>query len=96
MKNPSKPMSRVHSLMEISGNKVAKALQTNREMLVRQNMLKEGTTLEAEQASIDTLISLAGAIEFLRLKVGTQDEMNQAWLEMKAPWLSAQITAASK
>jgi hypothetical protein len=77
-----KPLAGVDSAAEVSGVQLASILQANYDALVRQNMVKEGNTREAAESLIDLLITLARFAERLDLKIGSQDNVTEARLEL--------------
>ncbi len=59
-----------HTRLELRGNELSGLLKANRASLVRNNMLKEGTSQTDAETAIDTLCGLAGWVDQARLEVG--------------------------
>lgn len=73
----------VHSAVELRFSQIASLLRTNREALVRQNMVEKGHTRQEAENEIDMLTMLLNAVESLKLQIGTRPEGTQATLEVK-------------
>ncbi len=78
-----KPLAGTHSLVELEGSQLASILEANRKALIRQNMVNKGSTQEQAEANIDMLISLVKLLNSARLKIGVQESLTRAQLEMK-------------
>ena len=77
------PLPGTHTVAELNGGELAAILKANRETMVRANMVKEGNTQEAAETSTDLLITLAGFIDHLELRIGTEDRLTKARLEIQ-------------
>ncbi len=78
-----KPLAGTHSLVELEGGQLASILEANRKTLIQGNMVKEGSTQEQAEASIDMFISLAKFLDLVKLRIGIHDGLTQADLEIK-------------
>ena len=78
-----KPLATAHSLVEVNGIQLASILDANRDNLVQQNMLKEGSTKEQAETQIGLLITIIEYLGQLKLNVATRDNRPQATLELK-------------
>lgn len=78
-----KPLAEVHSMVQIDGVQLASILASNREHLVRQNMINEGKTQEQAESQIDILLAVMEYLSQLELKVGTRDGQAQASLQLR-------------
>jgi len=85
-KDPARPLAPAHSLLEFDGKMLAAALEANRGTLAREEMLKEGAGAMTDSTSVDGWIDLANLLDSLRLKIGTQAAVNEAWLELNFAW----------
>jgi hypothetical protein len=84
-----------HSVLELLGPEIAASLESNRTALVRQNMVKEGSSEEAARRTIGGLIALARTMDRLTLKLGTRVGGPHAELELAwSAFLSGQPRAA--
>jgi hypothetical protein len=81
-KGGSRPLAQVHSMVEVDGNQLAAIAQTNRQVLILDNMVKKGNTQEQAEAGIDMLISLASFIKQLKLSIGMHRSLTQVSLEL--------------
>jgi hypothetical protein len=79
----AEPLPATHSLVEIDGDRLAAVLKSNREPMVRQNMVEEGNTQEEAEAAIDLLLAIVGSVKHVELSVGTQQGLTRARLEAK-------------
>jgi hypothetical protein len=77
------PLAGIHSAAAVNGVQLASILQANYDTLVRQNMVKEGSTQEAAESQIDVLISLARLVKRVELTVGSSDRMTRGRLGLK-------------
>ncbi len=82
----AKPFAEIHSLVEIDAAQLASILETNRETLVRGDMVKKGSTQEEAEAGIDMLITVVKFVDSVKLSIGTHEGLTQARLEMKLNW----------
>jgi hypothetical protein len=80
---PARPMARTHSLLDIDGAGAASALATNRETLVRGDMVKKGKTQQEAEAGIDLFISLVRLIDQAKLSVGARDDLTEIRLDTR-------------
>ncbi len=77
------PLAGTHSVVEIDGGSLASALESNRDALVRQNMVNDGNTKEEAEASIDVLLTVVKSLGQMKLTIGTHESLTRARLEMK-------------
>jgi hypothetical protein len=77
------PLAGIHSAAAVNGVQLASILEANYDTLVRQNMVKEGSTQEAAESQIDVLISLARLVKRVELTVGSSDRMTRGRLGLK-------------
>jgi len=82
-KEQTGPLPEMHSLLEIQGGQVASIMEANREVLVRGDMIKKGSTQEDAESGIDMLITLAKFVERFDLSIGMHEGLTQARLETK-------------
>jgi len=86
MERAVEPLSGIHSSVEIDGGQLSSILEANRETLVRGDMIKKGSTQEEAETGIDMLITLVKLVDNVKLKIGVQEGMTQANLEIKLNW----------
>jgi len=79
----AEPLADTHSLLEIEGGQLASILETNREVLVRGDMIKKGSSREDAETGIDMLITLAKFVERVELSIGMHEGLTEARLETK-------------
>ena len=77
------PLAAVHSSVRLDGRRLASILGTNREQLVRHNMIEEGNTQEEAETEIDLLMTLVQYLGSVKLDVGSRDGNTQASLELE-------------
>lgn len=77
------PLAGVHSVVELRSKQIASLLRTNREALVRQNMVEKGNSRSAAENEIDMLITILSAVENLKLQIASRSDGAQATLEAK-------------
>jgi hypothetical protein len=77
------PSARTHSVLEIDGPDMASAFQANRDVLVRGDMVKKGRSHEEAEAGIDMLITLAKLVDQITLSIGTQNDLQEARLQIR-------------
>lgn len=78
-----KPVSKIHSLVEIDTAQLTSILKANRDTMVRSDMVKKGSTQEEAEAGIDLLITLVKLVERAKLGIGTHKGLTKALLEIK-------------
>ncbi|MHC4176229.1 MAG: hypothetical protein ACYSWU_01910, partial [Planctomycetota bacterium] len=78
-----KPLATAHSLVEVNAVQLASILGANRDNLVRQNMLEEGSTKEQAETQMDLVITIVKYLGQAKLNVATRDNRPQATLELK-------------
>jgi hypothetical protein len=83
MQHKVKPIAETHSLVEIDTAQLTSILNENRNTLVRNDMIKKGSTQEEAEVGIDMLITLVKLINRVRLSLGTHKGFTQALLEIK-------------
>ena len=79
----TKPLSEVHSLVEVDGRHLAAILKANREILIQGDMVKKGNTREQSESGIDLLLTLADLVDNLRLSLGAHRNVSEAVLRLK-------------
>jgi len=82
----AKPFAETHSLVEIDLGQLASILETNRETLVRGDMVKKGSTQEEAETGIDMLITVVKFVDHVKLSIGTHEGLTQANLEIELNW----------
>ncbi|MCP4259250.1 MAG: hypothetical protein GY774_17335 [Planctomycetes bacterium] len=83
MQQKVKPIAKTHSLVEIDTAQLTSILKANRDTMVRNDMVKKGSSQEEAEAGIDLLITLVKLIERAKLGLGTHKGLTQALLEIK-------------
>ncbi|MBC8471121.1 MAG: hypothetical protein H8D56_16795 [Planctomycetes bacterium] len=83
MKDKVKPITETHSLVEIDTAQLTSILKANRDIMVRSDMVKKGSTQEEAEAGIDLLITLVKLVGRAKLGLGTHKGLTQALLEIK-------------
>ncbi|MFH1921494.1 MAG: hypothetical protein ABIP48_16640, partial [Planctomycetota bacterium] len=78
-----KPLAEVHSLAEVDVRQLAGILGANREGMVRNNMVEEGSTKEEAEAQIGILLTALGFLGQLKLDMATHDGQSEANIELK-------------
>ena len=77
------PLAGVHSVLEVRGSQIAALLRTNREALIRQNMVEKGNSRQQAENEIDMLITLLSLADNLKLHLAALPDGAQATLEAK-------------
>jgi hypothetical protein len=77
------PSARTHSVLEIDGLQTTLAFQANRDTMVRGDMVKKGRSQQEAEAGIDMLITLTKLVDQVKLTIGTQEDMQEARLQMR-------------
>jgi len=75
---PRAPLPGIHSVAELDGAQLGSILKANYETLVRQNMVKEGSTQEQAEANIGVFIALTSLVKHVNLRMGSQGELTEA------------------
>lgn len=83
MQQKVKPIAKTHSHVEIDTAQLTSILKANRDILVRSDMVKKGSTQEEAEAGIDMLITAVRLVDRTMLSLGTHDGLTQARLEIK-------------
>lgn len=91
-----KPFAETHSLVEIDMGQLASILETNRDTLVRGDMVKKGNTQEESETGIDMLITVVKFVDSVKLSIGTYEGLTQARLEIKLPWIRPDIQTRAR
>ncbi len=76
-------LSKTHSVLEISGGRLASILQANRAQLVRQSIVEKGKTQEEAEAEQVVLTSIVETIKSARLSLATGDDEADATLLLR-------------
>ncbi|MBN1509698.1 MAG: hypothetical protein JW955_22820 [Sedimentisphaerales bacterium] len=77
------PEARMHSVLEINGAQTATAFQTNRDTLVRGDMVKKGKSRQEAEAGIDLLITLVRLVDQAKLSIGAREGLTQASFQLR-------------
>ncbi len=72
-----------HSLVEVNAEQLASILNANRDSLVRQNMVNEGSTKEQAETQMDLLITVVKHLGQAKLIMTNHQGRPQATLELK-------------
>jgi hypothetical protein len=76
-------LDQTHTLLRLAGSQLGSVLKSNREQMVRQNMVDKGHTQEQAEIEIDTLLTLVQYLDGMNLEVGKHDGRPQAVLVLK-------------
>ncbi|MCS7304842.1 MAG: hypothetical protein NZ602_07020 [Thermoguttaceae bacterium] len=77
------PMAGVHSALELRASQLAALLRTNREALIRQNMVEKGNSRQQAENEVDMFITLLSLVKNMKLQIATLADGTQATLEAK-------------
>jgi hypothetical protein len=75
-------LDHAHTLFMLKGTGLASVLQSNREQMVRQNMVEKGHTEEEAEVEIDTLLEIVAHLAELKLEMGQHEGRPQAFLRI--------------
>jgi hypothetical protein len=78
-----KPVAESHSMVEIDPAQLTSILEANRDAMVRNDMIKKGTSQEKAETGIDMLITLVKLFERARLILGTEEGLTRAHIEIR-------------
>ncbi len=81
-KNPPEKISNVHSLVQLDVDRLASILESNRETIVRNDMVEKGKTKEQAEAEQVMLTRIMQYFNQVSLQVGAQDDTPQAELKL--------------
>jgi hypothetical protein len=79
--NSVKPVGGQHSIVQLEGTQLASILDANRDTMIRQNMVEEGSTREEAENNIGMLINVIQHLRTVSIHAGT--EGNNAKLSME-------------
>jgi hypothetical protein len=85
MASPPAPQPQYDSLVEVDATQLASLLEANREALVRQNMIQEGTEQREAETRIDRMNGLVKLLGKATLFMGVQNGRLVARLELTQP-----------
>ena len=71
-------MQQVHSLAEVDGTNLASILQANRESLVRNNMMEEGSSRDQAETAIDTMLAIVSHLGQTKFEIRNESGATQA------------------
>jgi hypothetical protein len=77
------PPAGTHSLLELDGAQIASLLASNREALVRNNMVEEGKTREEAGAGIDLMLTVVRCIQGATVALVSDAERSKATLTVR-------------
>ena len=77
-------LDQTHTMFQLEGSQLGLILKSNREQMIRQNMVDKGHTQEQAAMEIDTLLTLVQYLDGLHLEIGQQAGRPQAVLVLKA------------
>lgn len=77
------PLRGVHSLVEVRASQIASLLRTNREALIRQNMVEKGNSRQQAENEVDMFINLLSLLQHLQLQLAALPDGAQATLQAK-------------
>ncbi len=80
--NQVKPVSGQHSLLQLDGSQLASILDANRGVMVRQNMVEEGSTREEAENNIGVLINVFKHIQSVAIRAGTEGANSKLAIEV--------------
>ena len=78
-----KPLAGAHSLVEVNAEQLASILGANRDNLVRQNMVDDGSTKEQAETQMDLLITIVKHLGQAKLIMTNPQGRPQATLQLK-------------
>ena len=76
------PRLEANTLVEMAGAQLASILASNRETLIRNNMVEKGNARADAEGEIDLLLTLVGLVDSLELGFGPGDGLTRARLEV--------------
>jgi len=79
---PPKPLSGVHSMLEMNGAQLASILQANRKNFVRQNMVEKGHTQKQAESEVDVLSAAINTVSRVVLSIGADKGRSKVSLEV--------------
>jgi hypothetical protein len=77
------PPAGTHSLFEIDGPQLASILESNREALVRNNMVEEGKTREEAATGVELMMTVARVVRGVSLSLGADEGRSTASLRIR-------------
>lgn len=93
--NPGRPLSGMHSLVELDGKALLAAVEAGREELILNSMIKKGKTREQAEEAMAGLVALLQCVKDASLSGGQEDSHPQVKLQLKLKYPDAgQIAAA--
>ena len=79
---PPKPLSGVHSMLEMNGAQLASILRANRKNFVRQNMVEKGHTQKQAESEVDVLSAAIKTVSRVVLSIGADKGRSKISLEV--------------
>jgi hypothetical protein len=83
VKQATKPVAGMHSLVDIDGGHLASILAANRETLIRNNMVEEGHSRSEAERDIGVLLLIAEHITKVKLSIGSDQSQSKASLQVQ-------------
>jgi hypothetical protein len=81
-KNRVKPVAGEHSIVQLDGGQLASILDSNRDTLVRQNMVEKGSTREEADKNIGMLINVVRHLRTVSIRAGSEADNARLSLEV--------------
>lgn len=75
-----KPVAGANTILEINGKQLGTILDSNREALIRQNMVEEGNTRQQAEAQIGIMLTIARHIGQVALQAGSHNGQTEIGL----------------
>lgn len=82
-KGPAKPLAQTHSLVELDGTRLAAVLESNRETMIRKNMVDKGVSQQKAEGDFNVMMALMRTVERAKLAVAGQRGRQTAELEIQ-------------
>jgi hypothetical protein len=77
-----KPLSQIHSAVVLEGPQLASILKSNREGLIRQNMVEKGNSREQAEGEIGGMYMMLSALRRFELSAGVADGHSKVQLQL--------------
>jgi hypothetical protein len=81
-KNRVKPVAGEHSIVQLDGGQLASILDSNRDTLVRQNMVEKGSTREEADKNSGMLINVVRHLRTVSIRAGSEADNARLSLEV--------------
>ena len=79
----TKALAGVHSMVEVNGRQLVSILKANREGLVRNNMVDDGSSREEAEVAIDMILKIAEYFGGAKIELGSQDGRMRARMDVE-------------